>query len=199
MARSKEFEPTVVLEKAMWLFWQQGYTATSIHDLVKATGVQRYGLYGTFKDKHTLFLNTLDLYLENGVEAMVRNLDSEDANWETIVAFYDQFLAIADTPQSQFGCFMCNSAVELAVHDTAVAERMARYQARLNELFQPAITRAQAQGQLGTQLDAQGGANYLVGLTVGLMTYGKGPITKQAIADYLSIGLDGFKALTYQV
>ncbi|MDT7627056.1 MAG: TetR/AcrR family transcriptional regulator, transcriptional repressor for nem operon, partial [Pseudonocardiales bacterium] len=39
MPRTKEFDPEVALERAMELFWRQGYTATSVADLVAHLGV----------------------------------------------------------------------------------------------------------------------------------------------------------------
>ncbi|WP_246772684.1 TetR/AcrR family transcriptional regulator [Paenibacillus polymyxa] len=62
MSRSKEFDETEVLDKAMQLFWEQGYEKTSMTDLVKHMGIHRRSLYDTFGDKHTLFLMALDRY-----------------------------------------------------------------------------------------------------------------------------------------
>ena len=62
MARSKEFEETVVLDKAMRLFWEQGYEKTSMTDLVEHMGIHRRSLYDTFGDKHSLFLKAMDRY-----------------------------------------------------------------------------------------------------------------------------------------
>src|SRR5450432_4342837 len=62
MARIKEFDPDVALERALDVFWEKGYEATSIADLVSATGVQRQSIYDTFGDKHRLFRAALDRY-----------------------------------------------------------------------------------------------------------------------------------------
>ena len=55
MARSKEFEENEVLDKAMKLFWEQGYEKTSMTDLVEHMGIHRRSLYDTFGDKHHCF------------------------------------------------------------------------------------------------------------------------------------------------
>lgn len=60
MGRSREFDENVVLQKAMELFWKQGYEKTSLNDLVEHMGIHRRSLYDTFGDKHTLFLRTVD-------------------------------------------------------------------------------------------------------------------------------------------
>lgn len=68
MSRVREFNPDEALTKAMGVFWQKGYANTSIDDLVNATGVNRYGLYGEFESKRGLFLACLDLYQDRVVE-----------------------------------------------------------------------------------------------------------------------------------
>ena len=56
MGRNKEFEEEAVLQKAMELFWKQGYEKTSMSDLVEHMGIHRKSLYDTFGDKHSLYL-----------------------------------------------------------------------------------------------------------------------------------------------
>ena len=63
MGRSKEFEENVVLQKAMELFWEQGYEKTSLNDLVEHMGIHRRSLYDTFGDKidiHGIYLYFLN-------------------------------------------------------------------------------------------------------------------------------------------
>ena len=45
MARRKEFEPKQALRDAMYVFWEKGYEATTIGDLVEHTGINRASLY----------------------------------------------------------------------------------------------------------------------------------------------------------
>ena len=63
MAGKKAFEPLRVLEKAMHAFWLRGYEGISIEELVQSTGIGRGSLYGTFEDKHSLYLAALDQYI----------------------------------------------------------------------------------------------------------------------------------------
>src|ERR1700738_3778032 len=62
MAGVKQFDRDEVLDRAMAAFWTRGYEATSIDDLVEATGINRGSLYGTFGDKRRLFLSALHRY-----------------------------------------------------------------------------------------------------------------------------------------
>ena len=56
MARVREFDPAEALVGAMQVFWRRGFTDTSMDDIVKETGVSRYGLYGEFGNKKGLVM-----------------------------------------------------------------------------------------------------------------------------------------------
>ncbi|NUR84214.1 MAG: helix-turn-helix transcriptional regulator, partial [Nonomuraea sp.] len=55
MARTREFDTDAAVERAMDVFWSRGYAATSIQDLVEATGVGRGSLYAAFGSKEGLY------------------------------------------------------------------------------------------------------------------------------------------------
>ena len=65
MPRHKEFDREEVLLKAMMVFRDKGYEATSMQDLVDHMKINRFSLYETFKSKHELFLEALQAYYEN--------------------------------------------------------------------------------------------------------------------------------------
>ena len=60
--RSKDFDPDDIADAAMRVFWQRGYAATSVQDLVDGTGLSRSSLYGTFENKQGLFQHALRRY-----------------------------------------------------------------------------------------------------------------------------------------
>ena len=64
MVRTKQFDKHGALDEAMQLFWERGYHATSIQDLVDRLGVNRQSLYDTFGGKDQLFLSALERYRE---------------------------------------------------------------------------------------------------------------------------------------
>ena len=58
--RPKVFDRDAALDKAMKLFWQHGYEATSLADLVEATGAKAPTPYAEFTNKEGLFRAVLD-------------------------------------------------------------------------------------------------------------------------------------------
>src|SRR5260370_3074167 len=112
MARPKEFDRIRALKKAMELFWQQGYEATSTDDLIRAIGIGRQSMYDTFGDKHQLYLEALQLYEANsGAEFFKRIYESPSP----FVTLGDYILAIAvgTSAARPRGAFVCNTPTQL--------------------------------------------------------------------------------------
>jgi len=136
MARMREFDPEEALEKAMHQFWTKGYYDTSIRDLVNRTGVNYYGLYSVFENKHGLFLASLDLYQRSVTEDVLRTLQGPGPAREAIARALHRVAQLMQTPDGRVGCLMCNTAIELAPHDADAAKKVKSHFTRLQTAFQ---------------------------------------------------------------
>lgn len=119
MSRVKEFNQDDVLTKAMNLFWEQGYTNTSMQELVDVMQINRGSIYATFGDKHSLFLRVLEYYHQYIEEQFIDVVtDSKDLRTKLNEVF-SFFLKTHDEQQPK-GCLIVNSATELAQVDPDV-------------------------------------------------------------------------------
>ena len=110
MGRPKNFNREEVLEKAMPVFWKQGFADTSLQDLERATGVNKSGLYSEFRDKEDFFVQCLRHYLESQERRGL--LTKEPLGWNNVETF------LRNGPLNkgeQQGCFSVNSMRELAI------------------------------------------------------------------------------------
>lgn len=189
MPRSREFEPKEALQKAMQVIWRQGYTATSIEDLVEHTGVSRYGLYTTFGDKRELFLAVLDCYRDTVVSRLLGALERPEAGLPEIRHYFQFLIDTADTQTGRLGCLMCNTAVELAPFDSEIAEKVQEYLNRIKQAFTTALHAAKRQGELGPDFDCEGSADYLLGLTQGLFVLTRSPAPRETIQHFIESAL----------
>ena len=153
MVRHKEFDPDEAVADAMALFWERGYEATSVQDLVERTGVGRRSMYDTFGDKHSLFLRALDVYI-GAAEDGFRRLAATSADGRAAVRA--MFAMLLESDPSDFrGCLVVNSATELGPTDDDVEERLRRHLAVGREALAAQIRRGQADGSVTDRIDPE--------------------------------------------
>ncbi|MFF9277923.1 TetR/AcrR family transcriptional regulator [Streptomyces griseosporeus] len=174
MARTKEFDPDAVLQSALELFWERGYEATSMADLVEHLGIGRASVYATYGNKRDLYLKALDRYGELRCSPLTRELSAPGPALPAVRAVVRRFAAeAADEASRARGCLVTNTAAELAPHDSAAARRVESSWTHLETLLHSALLRAQAQGELPEERDPRALARMLLVLLQGLRVVGK--------------------------
>lgn len=194
MARPREFDEDDVLEKAMEAFWSRGYEATSVTDLMDATGLAKGSVYKAFGDKHRLFLLALDRYLERGLAALRDAAARDLPAREMLRRWLDGVAEMATREGPRKGCFMVNAAIELAPHDPEVAMRVATQQARQERVFAGVIARGVELGELRADLDPPTAARLVTTLVHGLQVAGRTRLTRATARRLIEVFLDGLAA-----
>ncbi|MGQ3480127.1 TetR/AcrR family transcriptional regulator [Paenibacillus sp. TY11] len=179
MVRSKEFEESVVLEKAMRLFWKQGYEKTSMADLVEHMGIHRRSLYDTFGDKYTLFLKSVDLYNQKISTTLAAGVKRSKTATEALQCIVGFLIHGEENPGS--GCLIVNSTVELAALDDDINTRSLEMFANTEKLFEDIILWGQQRGEFTTEYSAEALAEYLHNVGVGLRVIAKTSISKEKL------------------
>ena len=169
MPWKKQFDVDASLERAMQVFWEHGYEATSMQDLVETMGVNRGSLYATYGDKRALFLAALRNYDENIRCEPLARLEDELGPRQAIRKVFEMFAEPAMGGHPAHGCLLTNSALELAAHDAEVREIVGRSQRRIEEFFARAIEKGKAEGEIGPHVDAGKAAAGLMATLLGLV------------------------------
>ncbi len=125
MARSRAFDEEEALEAAVACFWSRGYEATSVRDLAESMGIGGASLYNAYGDKRRLFILALDHYCNNSTRERLKRIESAHAGRKAIAAFFDDIIACSVDDDQRKGCFLVNSAIELAPHDAELREVIA--------------------------------------------------------------------------
>lgn len=159
--RPKEFDPDEALDKAMRLFWSRGYHDTSIRDLVEATGVNYYGLYGAFENKQGLFLAALDRYRATVTAEVLKELPTASPVVPAIRRAFAHLLEVMDPKDGRRGCLMCNTAIELGPHDPDAAGKVQAHLQLLGSAFRDALERAVYAGEVVAEVDIDAQAAFL--------------------------------------
>jgi TetR/AcrR family transcriptional repressor of nem operon len=124
MGRPRGFDESTVLEAVRDQFWIVGYEATSIGEIMKATGLGKGSLYNAFGSKRELYLRIFAKYCSDIVIQHRRDLaggvglssQSPLTRIERHVVTLAHSLGM-ESPRR--GCFLSKATVELAGTDRA--------------------------------------------------------------------------------
>jgi TetR/AcrR family transcriptional regulator, transcriptional repressor for nem operon len=174
MPRRKEFDREDVLMKAMMVFRDKGYEATSMEELVRRMGINRFSLYQTFKSKHDLFVQALQAYYENVALPFFARLRDSDHGLRVVETTLMKMISRIKTGQSPNGCLLCNTMAELgAKKDKRTAAILARYLNRVEDDFHAALVRAKVLREIPVDVNARERAKVLVAYSTGLLSLAK--------------------------
>jgi TetR/AcrR family transcriptional regulator, transcriptional repressor for nem operon len=169
MPWEKNFDIDETLTRAMQAFWAHGYEATSMQDLVTATGVNRASIYATYGDKRALFLTALRKYDGEIRRRMLAELVETRTPSEAIAAVFDKFIGQTSVPQGNWGCFLVNTALELAAHDNEIAELVNVAQDEIEAFFLAMIRKGQQSGDFDPDRDAKPLAHQALASLLGML------------------------------
>lgn len=169
MPWEKSFDTTATLEKAMEAFWSRGYEATSMQDLVDRTGVNRGSLYATYGDKRAIFIAALRMYDEQLTGRLLAEIEGRFGPRDAIRQLFLSFVSgMAQTGVGK-GCFVTNSALELAAHDPEIREIVATAQAQIEAFFGRMIRKGKAVGEVKPIVKPAEAARSLLASLIGLV------------------------------
>jgi len=189
MARPREFHHDDVLEKAMQVFWSQGYEATSLSDLTVAMGLSKSSLYDTFGSKHDLFLAALDFYREHVTMQVSSVADLDAPARQVITSILRRAVDRIVEADGRRGCFLNNTAVEVGPTDPHAAARCRAGMALMEDSFHRLVVRAQEEGQMSRLHEPRSVARFLTSTVNGIMVVGKANPDRETLEDIVAVAL----------
>jgi TetR/AcrR family transcriptional regulator, transcriptional repressor for nem operon len=171
--RPREFDVNEALDRAIRVFCEQGYNATSIGDLTDAMGLASGSIYKAFRDKRAVFLAALDRHVllrKEQIAAVARSSKPARERLRDVLAF---FVESSQGAEGRRGCMVVGSAVELAITDREVAARVSASLSRNEAFIADLIREGQADGSISPGIDPDQTARVMVCLTQGLRVVGK--------------------------
>jgi len=182
--RHKEFDEEEVLGKALEQFWETGYEATGLSELLERMGIGRQSLYATFGDKHNLFLQALRKYGEEQTGRIVSILTAPGSGLNNIHTLWKRSL---DTGPNSLrkGCLLANTIAELAARDDEVGQVAGHYLSRIEHAFLTAVTRGQEHEEIRSDMDAVMLSRMLITTFQGAALLSKVPKNKAMLRDVM--------------
>lgn len=189
MARTRAFDEDQALERALSAFWNNGYKATSLDQLLDATGLSKSSLYDTFGSKRQLLVRCLGRYesmLREGIAAPLRD---PGASRPAIEEALRRCVRQALQPDGVRGCFANNCLTELATQDAELRDATRALRQRLESALMRAVERGQADGSIGSTEPPRALARFLVNTLTGLNLAAKAQPGRAALDDIVRVAL----------
>lgn len=180
MPRPKSFDPDTVLNQAMAVFWEKGYDAASISDLTAAMGINRFSLYDTFTDKHTLYLRALESYEQSVLQPVVERIHA----FTSLAEMEEHFISMVEHQRDNLDapcCMIQKAAINMAGKDEPTMQRVEHTRRRINEAFITVFTTLIEGGQLRDGITAQQAAWLIMFVHSGITTYAGSAFPGEAV------------------
>ncbi|MEU5564977.1 TetR/AcrR family transcriptional regulator [Micromonospora musae] len=187
--RPRSFDSDVALDRALEVFWRQGYEGTAISDLTKAMGINNApSLYNAFGSKEQLFVKVLDRYAEGPARYIREAFDQPTARAAVEALLHGAADATTD-PGHPRGCITvqgglaCSPGAETA-RDELTARRAAG-EAALRERLQ----RAGAAGEIPASADPERLARYFSAIYQGIAVQAAGGATREQLHEVVEMAM----------
>lgn len=184
--RPRSFDRDQAIDTALALFWQRGYGAVSVPDLVAAMGIHAPSFYAAFGSKEQLLLEVVARYEARQIARIEAALDPGLGVRKGIAALLDGIARRFSDTDSPFGCFFIASAESCSASSPATQAILAAKRSRVGALLQRRLEQAVAAGELPPGFDSAGTAAFLQAVIQGMSVQardGAPHATLQAIAD----------------
>ena len=186
MVRTRKFDPGAALTQAVELFSSKGYSDTSMEDIVQATGVSRYGLYGTFGSKRELFEQALDRYADSmGKQAFLRLLEP-DASLDHIRSIFRQRVEDMCCQDENKGCLFIHTAMGLDPQDNDLRDVLQKFMRRMAKLFAVGLESAKERGEVRKDLDVMAAGELLTSTMFGLAVLGRTGFQRETLEEIVA-------------
>jgi AcrR family transcriptional regulator len=166
--RPRSFDREAALEKAMQVFWRQGYEATSLADLTAAMGINPPSLYAAFGDKEQLFLEAVDRYesCHHGSTAGEGMFGEEPTARGAIERVLHDAVDEFARPGQPRGCMLMMAATNCSAESIQTA--LAARRAKSKSLMRKRIAKGIADGELPSGADAGALAEFYTTVLAGM-------------------------------
>jgi len=168
MPWEQNYNETEVLEGAMQAFWAHGYEATSMSDLVEATGINRGSIYAAFTNKRRLFIEALRHYDKVHRADHLARIAQQHAPKDAIIAAFEDAAKNTGQDGTPGGCLLVNTVLELSPHDGEVRDLADACLQEVEEFFYSMIVAAKREGTVKRSTAPRKTAQALLGLFLGL-------------------------------
>ncbi|WP_298906623.1 TetR/AcrR family transcriptional regulator [uncultured Psychrobacter sp.] len=181
MSRTALYNRQEALERALKLFWQKGFHATSLKDIEEALDMRPGSIYAAFGSKDGLFQEALDYYARLGLTELERILSHHESPLLGLAAYVRQLGGIRDKELPSQACMLVKSLLELGAREQAALQKVEMLLAGMETRFIDCFSAAQQLGELDSTLDATRLGRRLQAEVMGLRAFAQRDVDSEAV------------------
>lgn len=194
MARPRAFDRDAALERAIQVFWVNGFAATSTEHLVEVMGIGRQSLYNTFGDKRQLYLEALETYQRNSTARHLKRLEGPASALEGIQAMLLGLIA-EDAKVRAMGCMGVCAVNEFGTTDPAVNNLREKASRPLRKRLVERLRESQLAGEIDPVMYAEEAADFVLMTMTGLQSAARAGASSKALQTMVRFTTDRLKPL----
>lgn len=145
MPKVETFDKSLVLSQATEVFHDKGFNATSMQDLVDATGLNRSSIYNSFESKHNLFLECLNTYQNKYLGKLSNTLLDASNPLQAIELIFNLYLNEVTHGKDTRGCLIVNCKSEMANHNKLITNFLQKNQEQMLSFLEDLVEKGQNQ------------------------------------------------------
>ena len=135
MPRTKQYNEQEVIDKAMNLFWRNGYETTSMQMLEKEMGINKFSIYSSFGSKNGVFLESLKRY-KTKLNTLLVKLEKSDSGMLGIKQYFYDFVQFSKETEFGKGCLITNTANEIGENaDIQIKDSLSSFMEHIRQVF----------------------------------------------------------------
>jgi AcrR family transcriptional regulator len=182
MGRPRQFDRDSALTKAMHLFWQNGFDATSLSQLKAEMGISAPSFYAAFGSKEALFQETVALYLKSHGTVMECLWDTQLPPRAAIELALRGSACMQAEPGHPTGCMVALGVTSAgAPENVTVTAALTAARARNRSGLLACVERGVALQELDPATDVTALAGAFESFLLGLSTLARDGATKEAM------------------
>lgn len=168
--RPKSFDKEAALEKALDVFWTQGYDGASLKDLTAAMGINKPSMYATFGNKEQLYLQAIEMYKLREGAPFFEALNQQSIR-DVIAAVFCGIVEAKCSNEKHKGCLMIQSSLACSDDSHIIKTSALKMRGEFIQLIQERFDKAAEDGQLIDNANTQLMTHYAVTMLDGLQIH----------------------------
>lgn len=191
LGRPREFDPDQALDRALEVFWRQGYEGTSLSDLTETMGIARPSLYSFFGNKEELFRKALDRYAAVRSNAACDALN-EPTSRRAVERLLLEFAGVCSDDNVPRGCLMVQSALVCSEASEAIRKELCSRRAESERAVCRRIGEWKEAGDLPAEIDPADLARYVMTVANGMAVQAASGASSEELRRVVSVTMSGW-------